>query len=135
MDLQEQKKVVEEYKRLNKQARNILKQMKESPNLETSMALETQFEEVQAQLDKIQTVAEMILKENENPPTDIVALTQAQRVWNDIRDHIRLAKYGDEGVQLPEIDMREIFKDKRHLPLTEVTNQILSFFENWQPPK
>jgi len=133
MDLEEQKKVIEEFKQLNKQARAILKQMKQSLDFETSMALQEQFNAIKRRLDKISSNAIKILEENDKPLTDIVTPTQAQNVWNGIRDNIRLAKFGDDGVPLPDIDMRKIFKRKKYLPLAEVTKEILSIIEKWQP--
>lgn len=133
MDISEQKKIVKEYKQLNRQARAIIKQMQQSADSQTIAELQRQWSELQQRLDEINEVAVRIIEENETPLTDIVTPTQAQRIWDEIRNKIRLAKFHDEGIQPPDIDMKKVFAGKKYLEVHALNAAIQKIIGKWSP--
>ena len=133
MEIEEYKRVNKEYKALNRQARAIIKQMQLSPDSNTMAELQRQWDELQQRLDEVNEVAERILEENETPLTDIVTPTQAQNIWNNIRSKIRLAKFNDDGVELPAIDMKRLFDGRKYMSLKSFDEQIKHIIEEWNP--
>ena len=131
--LKQQKEFIRESRKLNRQSRSILRQMKESQDHQKYMELKTTFDALQVRLDELDKIGEKLIEESEKPENGVVTPLQMYNLWSAIRGRIRLAKFGDNGVELPEIDVEKIFKGRRYRPLDEVTAEILSIIEKWQP--
>lgn len=58
---------------------------------------------------------------------------QAQAIYDAIRGNIRLAKYNDSGMELPHIDMADLFQGRKSTNIEEITTGIQSIIENWKP--
>ena len=123
--LKQQKEFIRESRKLNRQSRSILRQMKESQDHQKYMELKTTFDALQVRLDELDKIGEKLIEESEKPENGVVTPLQMYNLWSAIRGRIRLAKFGDNGVELPEIDVEKIFKGRRYRPLDEVTAEIL----------
>ena len=130
MDISEQNKVLTEYKQLNRQARAILKQMKNAPDSESRRELHEQFNAIQQRIDKVEVLVKQILEEYEKP---IITPGQAQNVWDNIRQSIRLAKFNDNGIELPAIDMSKLFRGRKYATWQEINTQIQDIINEWEP--
>lgn len=58
---------------------------------------------------------------------------QAQAIYDAIRNNIRLAKFNDSGLELPHIDMTELFHGRKSVHIEEITTGIQSIIEDWKP--
>jgi len=130
MDISEQNEVLKEYKQLNRQARSILKQMKVTPDSELRRELYKQFNAIQQRIDKVEVLVKQILEEYEKP---IITPGQAQNVWDNIRQSIRLAKFNDNGIELPAIDMSKLFRGRKSATWQEINTQIQDIINEWEP--
>lgn len=63
-----------------------------------------------------------------------LTLKQAQKVWNDIEQNIKLAPFNDEGINLPHIDMAKIFNGRQSMTWHAITDEVQRIIEEWQPP-
>ena len=62
----------------------------------------------------------------------MINIEQAQKVWDACRK-IHLAKFGDNGVTLPKLDMAEVFNGRDAIDVDEVTAFCHRFIEQWKP--
>ena len=67
-------------------------------------------------------------------PTDMITPMQAQAVWDSIRDNIRLAKFKDEGIELPAIDMAKLFQGRKSATWQDINAQVQDIINGWEPP-
>ena len=58
---------------------------------------------------------------------------QAQAVWYSIRDHIRLAKFNDAGIELPAIDMSKLFHFRKSATWQDINAQVQDIINQWHP--
>lgn len=58
---------------------------------------------------------------------------QAQAIYDAIRNNIRLAKFNDSGIELPHIDMTELFQGRKSANIEKIQTGIQSIIDNWNP--
>jgi len=58
---------------------------------------------------------------------------QAQDVWDAIRWKIRLARFSDEGIELPAIDMAKLFRGRKTVTWKDINAQIQDIINRWEP--
>jgi len=128
------KKYLKEVKELNKQGRAILNEMKKTRNPQKLEALKKELDLVQ---DKVSVILPLAFEEAESdsptPPKDEVTQEQAQEVWDSIRKKIRLAKFNDEGIELPAIDMAKLFRGRKSATLRDINSQVKDIINGWEP--
>ena len=128
-----QTKTIKEFKELNKQARSILNKMKRTSNPLVLEELRKEFAEVEAQLSITQESAIAILEDDKPITKDKVTQKQAQEVWDDIRNKIRLAKFNDSGIELPAIDMAKLFRGRKSATWQDINSQVQDIINGWEP--
>lgn len=128
-----QTKTIKEFKELNKQARSILNKMKRTSNPLVLEELRKEFAEVEAQLSITQESAIAILEDDKPITKDKVTQKQAQEVWDDIRNKIRLAKFNDSGIELPAIDMSKLFRGRKSATWQDINSQVQDIINGWEP--
>lgn len=136
MDIKEQNQIVREMRQLNKASRVILKQMQATNDHEEFMTLKAELEAINHRFNEIVPTALKTLEENENPPkneTPTVTPLLAQFIWENIRRKIRLAKFNDEGIELPQIDMKKLFNGCKRATVQEISDQLQDIINKWQP--
>lgn len=62
----------------------------------------------------------------------LITREEAEKVWATVRK-IRLAKFNDNGVSLPKLDMEEVFHGRDAVDIDEVTAYCQRFIEQWRP--
>lgn len=132
--LEKSKKITKEIKELNKQSREILNQIKKTRD---PLKLENLQKEFDALQEKVSTLLPLAFEEAESDcpalQKDELTQEQAQEVWDSIRATIRLAKFNDSGIELPEIDMAKIFQGSKTAKWQEVNSQIQKIIKIWKP--
>ena len=58
---------------------------------------------------------------------------QAQATWNTIRKKIRLAKFNDDGIELPAIDMAKFFHGRKSATWQEINSKVQDIINRWEP--
>ena len=107
--------------------------MKVTPDSEVRRELYKQFNAIQQRIDKVEILVKQILEEYEKPLTDTITPRQAQNVWDNIRQSIRLAKFNDNGIELPAIDMSKLFRGRKYTTWQEINTQIQDIINEWEP--
>lgn len=133
MDLVEQKQYIKEFKELNRQTRTIIKKMSEASDHQTFLKLQNELDALQPRLDELTQIAKTIIDENENPPKNIMTPLQAQFIYDAIRQKIRLAKFKDSGIELPDINVKKLFHGRKIANVQDITNQIQDIINRWEP--
>ena len=62
-----------------------------------------------------------------------VTQKQAQDVWDAIRWKIRLARFNDEGIELPAIDMAKLFRGRKTATWKDINSQVQDIINGWEP--
>jgi len=130
-----EKNILKELKSINKRARSIFAEMKKTNDPQTCAQLQKEFDENQAEFDEVWRSAETVLIKNSTAtiPEDEITLDQAQNVWNSIRENIRLAKFNDSGIELPDICMAKLFKDRKSVRWQDINAEVQSIIDKWEP--
>ncbi len=62
-----------------------------------------------------------------------ITQVQAQKQWDEIRNRVRLAKYNDDGIELPAIDMGELFNGRKYATPQDISQQLKDIINRWNP--
>ncbi len=62
-----------------------------------------------------------------------LTLQQAQANWDKIENHIKLAKFNDDGITLPHIDMAKIFNGRQSMTWHAITEEVQHIIDTWKP--
>jgi hypothetical protein len=62
-----------------------------------------------------------------------LTLEEAQAVWDNIEQNIKIAPFNDEGFALPHIDMAKIFGDRKSMSWQKITEAIQNIINKWDP--
>lgn len=134
MGILEHKKFVKAFSRLNQQARAILNEYERTHDPDAKAELWQQLNEIQERLTEYNKIAALTMGEDETSPLDVVTIAKAQMTWDNIRSHLRLAKFNDEGIELPEIDMSQLFRGKEYATWQDINAHIKEIIDHWSPP-
>lgn len=133
MDLQEAKTFVAEFARLNRQARKLLALLETTHDENERKEVYEKFLAINQKLSDYNKRAPLYIGELEEPLNHTITPLQAQRIWDDIRNKIRLAKFNDEGIQPPDIDMKKVFAGKKYMAVHALNDAIQEIICKWSP--